>query len=367
MIDRSLRDGLTRREWLWYGVTGLLFVILLYFADLGEFLVSLRDADLSLFLVALGVGFSSLLVWAWVWHRFFDKLGIPATVSQTIRMFLTGHFLNSITPLGQFGGEPIMAYIISESTGTDYERALTSVVSSDIINAAPFFTFTLGGILYLSVITTLSEFLFRIGVIAAVILTVGGIGAYLLWSDTKTLGGTVIGVVDWIERRIGRGERLFESIRESILEVETIFHEAGNDRIFLLETVLISHLAIVAQIISLYFVFLSMGIEPRFVPIYFIVTLSTIATLSPTPGGSGTYEAAFSGLMTIFYSVRLATALTAAVLFRLTTYWPGLVVGYIAMLTLNSAETDETVDEDGENIESDDHTLHDNETTANRE
>jgi uncharacterized protein (TIRG00374 family) len=330
-------------------VTGLLFVILLYFADLREFLVSIRDADLSLFLIALGVGFSSLLVWAWVWHRFFDKLGIPSTVSQTIRMFLTGHFLNSITPLGQFGGEPIMAYIISESTGTDYERALTSVVSSDIINAAPFFTFSLGGILYLSVVTTLSEFLFRVGVIAAVILTVGGIGAYLLWSDKRTLGGSVIGVVDWIERRIepriGRGEAVFESIRESILEVETIFHEAGNDRVFLVETVLISHLAIVAQIISLYFVFLSMGIEPRFVPIYFIVTLSTIATLSPTPGGSGTYEAAFSGLMTIFYSVRLATALTAAVLFRLTTYWPGLVVGYLAMLTLNSA------DEDNENTD----------------
>jgi len=191
-------------------------------------------------------------------------------------------------------------------------------------------------------------------VIAAIILTLGGIGAYLLWSDTRTFGSTVIGLVDWIERRIehriGRGEALFESIRESILKVENIFQEAGNDRTFLLETVSISHLAIVAQIGSLYFVFLSMGIEPRFVPIYFIVTLSTIATLSPTPGGSGTYEAAFSFLMTIFYSVELATALTAAVLFRLTTYWPGIVVGYIAMLTLNSS------DEDAETVEIEDET-----------
>lgn len=325
---------MTRREWLWYGVTGLLFVILLYFADLGEFLVSLRDADLSLFLVALGVGFSSLLVWAWVWHRFFDKLGIPATVSQTIRMFLTGHFLNSITPLGQFGGEPIMAYIISETTDSAYERSLTAVVSSDIINAAPFFTFTLGGILYLAVFGTLAGFLVDVGIVATAILTAGGLLAYLLWSDNSTLTGSVHSLLDGIEARLGRFEGVFDSLKDSVERIEESFQAAGADRRFLVETAAVSHLAIVAQIASLYFVFLSMGIEPRFVPIYFMVTLSTVATLSPTPGGSGTYEAAFSGLMTFFYSVDLATALSAAVLFRLTTYWPGIVVGYLSMLTL---------------------------------
>ena len=39
--------------------------------------------------------------------------------------------------------------------------------------------------------------------------------------------------------------------------------------------------------------------------------------------------------MTLFYSVDLATALTAAVLFRLTTYWPGLLVGFLTLVTLD--------------------------------
>jgi uncharacterized protein (TIRG00374 family) len=85
---------------------------------------------------------------------------------------------------------------------------------------------------------------------------------------------------------------------------------------------------------SLRFVLLSLGIRPDFTPIYFTVTLSSLASFSPTPGGSGTFEAAFSGLMVFFFEVNIATAVTAAVLFRLTTYWPGLVIGYISLVGL---------------------------------
>jgi len=103
------RQDWTWQELGWYAVTLLLFAGLLYFADTREFLRALGRVDRSLFVVAIAVGLSSLFVWAWVWHRFFGQLGITATASQTVRLFFSGHFLNSITPLGQFGGEPVMA------------------------------------------------------------------------------------------------------------------------------------------------------------------------------------------------------------------------------------------------------------------
>jgi hypothetical protein len=337
-MNRSLRDGVSKRGLIWYGVTGLLFAGLLYFADVDQFLTALGQVDVPLFSIAVGVGFTSLLVWAWVWYRFFGQLEIESSVSQTVRMFLTGHFLNSITPLGQFGGEPIMAYIISDTTGSDYENSLACVVSSDIVNALPFFTFPIGGILYLSVVGTVQGFLVEVGLVAVSILTVGSVLAYFLWSDTGRLGDFLITVLDLLEDRIGRAGDVFESLRGSVDKTVTSFEKAGSDPRFLLETATISHLAILAQIVSLYFVFLAMEIDPRVVPLYFIVTLSTIATLSPTPGGSGTYEAAFSALMTVFYSVDFATALSAAVLFRLTTYWPGILVGFVSFLTLDSQD-----------------------------
>jgi uncharacterized protein (TIRG00374 family) len=333
-----------RKELVWFGVTGVLFALLLYFADLQKFVTSFRQADPTWFAAAFVVGFSSLLVWAWVWHRFFGELGIVSSPSRTVRMFLTGHFLNSITPLGQFGGEPIMAYIVSDTTGTDYERALAGVVSADILNAAPFFTFTLGGVLYLAIFESLNGIVLQVGVISIVLLVVGLVLAYLLWSDDSTLGEAITGVLAAIERRAGRAEGIVRGLKESVDNVEEAFQEAGNDPAFLLKTTAISHLAILAQIVSLYFVFLSIGVTPEFVPIYFIVNLSVIATLSPTPGGAGTYEAAFAGLVTVFFSVDFATALTAAVLFRLTTYWPGLLVGYPSLLTLNRSGTAESVE-----------------------
>lgn len=323
-----------RTEWLWFGVTGVLFLLLLYFADVGLFLDSLRRTDLPVFAVALAIGFSSLLVWAWVWHRFFGQMTISSTRSRTVRMFLTGHFLNSITPLGQFGGEPIMAYIVADNTGTDYERALACVVSADIVNAVPFFTFTLGGLVYLSVVGSLNSLLIDIGAVSVLVLVVGAVVAYLLWSENSTLGEAVTGFLRGLETRFTWGESVFRSLRDRVTTIEEAFQEAGNDPVFLLKTAAISHLAILAQVVSLYFVFLAIDIDPGFVPLYFIVNLSVLATISPTPGGSGTYEAAFSALVTFFLSVNLATALTAAVLFRLTTYWPGIVVGYPSLLTL---------------------------------
>jgi uncharacterized protein (TIRG00374 family) len=337
MPEETLRESLLDigwRGWVWFGVSAALLAALLYLADVGEFVASLRRADLSVFVVALCFGLSSLLVWAWVWHRFFETVGIEATASETVRMFLTGNFLNSVTPLGQFGGEPIMAYIVSETTETEYEKTLACVVSADILNATPFFTFTLGGILYLGVFGTVSGPLVDIAALAILLLLLLSAVAYLLWSDDEALGEGLVRLVDALESRVGRAESVFESVRESVEGVETAFQEAGSDRRFLLTTAAISHLAILAQIVSLYFVFRSLGLPTEFVPIYLIVNLSVIATLSPTPGGAGTYEAAFTGLTTLFFSVDLATAVTAAVLFRLTTYWPGIPIGAVALLTL---------------------------------
>jgi len=329
------RSDWSWQELGWYAVTLLLFAGLLYVADTDTFLGALGRVNGSTFGVAVAVGLSSLFVWAWVWHRFFGQLGITATASKTVRLFFSGHFLNSITPLGQFGGEPVMAYIIADTTDTEYEGALAAVVSSDMVNAVPFFTFTIGGVAYLSLFGSLHGFLFDVGWVALLILLIGGGLAYLLWSPDGTLGRAVLGLLSAIERRVSWGETVLHSLQDGVRRTEALFERAGRDSSFLLTTILGSHLAIVAQIVSLYIVFLAMGLDPTFVPLYFIVNLSTIATLSPTPGGSGTYEAAFSWLMTLFYSVDLATALTAAVLFRLTTYWPGLVVGFLTLLTLD--------------------------------
>lgn len=319
---------------LWFSVALGLLGFLIYIADIDQFIEAISQADPGFFAVAFIFGMSTLFFWSWVWYRFFGKMDIDAGIYETVKMFLAGHFLNAITPLGQFGGEPFLAYIISSNTDTDYETALTSVVSSDMINYTPFFTFISGGIIYLALFRSVEGFLLEIAYMTIVLAIVAGTGAYLLWYDSNRIESGILKILNFIGSRIEHGDRFIESAKESLRKMKRSFKIAGSDPKFLLKTSLISHLAIVGQILSLYFILLSLGFDPDFTPIYFVVALSGIATFSPTPGGSGTFEAAFSGLMMLFFQINLATALTSAILFRLTTYWPGMGIGYLALLNL---------------------------------
>ena len=328
---------LKTNKYLWFSISLILLIILVYMADLGQFIEAVREADPGFFLLAFIAGMSTLLFWSWVWHRFFAKIGIESGIYGTVKMFLAGHFLNGITPLGQFGGEPFLAYIISSNTDTEYETALTSVVSSDMVNYTPFFTFISGGLIYMALFSSVEGFLLQVAYMTIVLAAVAGLSAYILWFDNEKIEGGILKLLNYLETRFDRGESVIDSIKESLKKMKVSFREVGSDPRFLLETAFISHLAMAGQILSLYFILLSLGFNPDFTPVYFVVALSGIATFSPTPGGSGTFEAAFSGLMMVFFSMDLATALTSAILFRLTTYWPGMAVGYIMLLSLRKA------------------------------
>ena len=130
-------------------------------------------------------------------------------------------------------------------------------------------------------------------------------------------------------------------MKEKITAVKEAFLEAGKNPRLLLEATVITHLTFITQIASLYVILLSLGLEPLIPAIYFTVMLAGVATFSPTPGGSGTFEAAFAGILMLFYPVNLATALTAAILFRLMTYWPALLIGYLAFVKLSTPDRKE--------------------------
>ncbi|MFB6190551.1 MAG: lysylphosphatidylglycerol synthase domain-containing protein [Candidatus Nanohaloarchaea archaeon] len=82
---------------------------------------------------------------------------------------------------------------------------------------------------------------------------------------------------------------------------------------------------------------LSMGVSSDFTPLYFVLVLSSFGNFSPTPGGSGTFEALMAAVLTFFLPhITFATALAVAIIFRLTTYWPGLAIGYLALNSLGN-------------------------------
>jgi uncharacterized protein (TIRG00374 family) len=334
---------LKESKWLWYGITTLIFAGLIYFADLSKFLDALTSAKPIHFTIALIAGLSFFITNAIVWHSFLHKGGTPVSFWKSLKLFMAGNFMNSVTPLGNLGGEPFMAYVISQNTKANYQEAISSIVSADLVNTLPFITYSAAGILYFLLFGEPTNLIIRAGAFTVVLIVVGAIIAYLLWFEEEYLEKLLLRILDWIEINIG-GEKYVESAKERLKETIEMFHKFGEDPKHLFKASLIGHVSVITQIICLYFVLLSLNIDPLLAPITLTVILSGLATFTPTPGGSGTFEAAFAGLIVFLMPVEFGTALAATVLFRLTTYWPGIPLGYIALLSLGQEVDREEVD-----------------------
>lgn len=328
-------------DWKRAGLFALSTAIILgmiYFADFQEFISTVQDADKIILASAIFVGLLNLPIWANSWYKLINRVGGNISFFKALRMFTAGNFLNSVTPLGQFGGEPLMAYVIKKNTDLEYEEGLSAVVSADIINAIPIFTFILGGSAYLLFFNSLNSVLLEMSYIALVIMVLGGSIAYLLWFRSGFIESKIIFIVRLLSRPFGEESSLVEKIEEKIEGMQETFKTVGEEPKELLKISIVAHLFFVCQVISLYLVMLSVGVDTDLTPLYFVLPTAALANFSPTPGGSGTYELILAGVLTAFIGVPKETAVTIAILYRFTTFWPSIGLGYISLLSLSDID-----------------------------
>lgn len=314
---------------LWFALSTAIILAIVYFADIGRVLRSLGEANFSILMPTFVVGLSIFAVRAFTWHSFFKTIGSDASYFQTFQLFMAGNFLNSVTPLGQFGGEPFMAYIVSSNTDSNYEKAFSTVFSADVVNAIPPFTFIIGGSIYLIFLGTLNELIVQVLYIALLTTFLGGIVVYILWFEAGLIEGAIVRFFRGISGLLGRGESIVNEIERRLNRMEENFRRIGENPRHLLKTAVIAHIAFVLELVTIFLILFSLGHHVNFTPLYFVMPLASLAAFSPTPGGSGTYEAAMAGLLTLFLEIGFPTAVVAAVLFRVTTYWQGLLTGYV--------------------------------------
>jgi uncharacterized protein (TIRG00374 family) len=323
-------------KYFWFLISTAILGGLIYLTDVSKFIESIRTAKLQYLIPAFFFGVAVFPFWSYVWYRVFHKSGIEMPYRKAIRIFMAGNFMNSITPLGQAGGEPIMAYLVEQNSDASYEKALSSIFSADVMNAAPPITFILGGTLYLVLFGSLNEAIVQAVYMTILVTVLGAAVVYLLWFKSGTIEGAVFGLIKKISDKIERGKQLVDSLEEKLEKIEKSFKAIGDDPSYLLKTALVSHIGWLMQVFNFVLIMNALGYSPNFTPVYFVVVLAGLANFSPTPGGSGTYEAAMAGLVTIFFpGISFATGLTIGILFRVSTYWPGIVLGYLALNSLN--------------------------------
>lgn len=323
-----------KNKYLWFLVSTVIIASIIYFADFSKFLEALQTADLVLLAPAFLFGMAVFPVWSYVWYEVFTTCGIHTNYYRALKIFMAGFFMNSITPLGQFGGEPIMAYIVKDEEGVKYEKAISSVFSADVVNAIPVLTFGLGGAAFALLFRSINEVVVQGLYIALIVIVIGGPLMYFLWFESEKLKLFLDRLIDKLESWRMSPERA-ESLKTNIDETLETFRVVGESPVELFKVGAVAHLGFLLQVFCFFFIMWSLGHQPDLTPIYFVIALGGLANFSPTPGGSGTFEAATAGLVTVFFPVSFTVGVTAAILYRLTTYWPGLVIGYFTLNSLN--------------------------------
>jgi uncharacterized protein (TIRG00374 family) len=320
---------------LWFSVSTVILFLLVYFADYREIISVLRNASPFFVILSVFSGLFTLLMWGLVWHRFFDILDIPVNLKKSIRLLLAGLFLNAMTPLGKFGGEPFVAHLIGRRTDSNYQQALSSLSSADLSNAIPFATFGIASIGYLAIFSTLEGLLADLAIIMVSLAVSAVIIIYLLWfNGARRLVG-VLNRIYVLEIDYGRWQPYIDSGKERGREILDRLEEVREQPRQVIIALCISHLAVMGHIGATYFGLMAVGASPELHTVFLIVSLSSIFTFSPTPGSAGTIEAGLVILLLAFYPISIATATSVAIIYRVATYLPGVIFGYMSFVSLN--------------------------------
>jgi uncharacterized protein (TIRG00374 family) len=259
---------------------------------------------------------------------------VHVTFLDSLKFFMAGHFLNSIFPMGQFGGEPFMAYVISDNTEASYGKSFSAVFSSDLVNTVPGMVFMAVGAILMFQTGGVTDNLVGLVTKLIIVMFLGAIIGYYIWFKPSKVRKLTLYLIRAITGFLGRGKVIEEKIGEGMRNAEESLSRVGKDPRALFKILAIAHLGFILQLFCLAFILSSLGVEYTLIPLFFVINLAAFSNFSPTPGGAGTYEAALAGLLTAFLGVDLACATAAGVLFRATTYWPGLLIGYVSLNSL---------------------------------
>ena len=289
------------------------FTGLAVFTDPGEIINAVEQADIYLLLLALVAANLPLLIFAFTWQKMFHAVGIDLSYVRSLQILLSNTFVNNITPFGNIGGEAAATYFITKFSDHSAGKVFSAIFASSLINFSPLLTLLVLGMIS-SLYLELFSLLLAASVLAAALL-------YFLKSSELSKNPKIVDLMP--EKFKG----FFSDFRES-------FGLLSESRSRLLMLLGLSHVAGLLDLLAVVLVGAAYGVN-LFSPLILVaVPLGRLSNYFPTPGGTGSYELAFTGLLVFFFGIAPATAVSIAVTYRVLTYYTGILTGYISIVSL---------------------------------
>jgi uncharacterized protein (TIRG00374 family) len=311
-------------------IAAILLYLLGVVAGWSEIIATLRGARLRWLALACLSTVLGLVAWGKAWHVVLAVIGIEVPFRRLVVTYFAATFANYVTPFGQAGGEPFIAYVLSQDTGASYEDSLASVVTADLLNLLPFFNFAAVGLAVLvlraQLPDTVRPLAFGLTALAVAIPAV----AYVGWNYRDAVEAGVLRLLGPVASRT---ERLsIEGVRNRIERFYGSLEVLAAEPRELLYGLVFSYVGWVLFALPLYFAALTIGREIDPFLVLFIVPASTIAGVLPTPGGTGGVEAVLVLLLGPLVGLAPPAAAAMALVYRVASYWFAIVVGGLGSL-----------------------------------
>jgi uncharacterized protein (TIRG00374 family) len=282
--------------------------ILVYFAGPQRIYATVLKADYKLLILAALVANLPLIIYGLVWKKVLSFIEVDLDLKTNYQVLLSNTFVNNLTPFGNIGGEVAATYYLSKLTDKSTGEIFSAVFLASLINFTPIISISLIGLLFLGY--------WEVSLITTFFVLVA-----LIYMENIIAKLPYFGLNSKIEKFISD----FKSSK-------SLF--AGKKKV-LVSLLAVTHFSIVFNILSVLLLVQAYGSEILLFDLMIILPLARAANYAPTPGGSGSYEVALTGLLVILGGIGFSTAVSVALAYRIVTYYLGLLFGYIAFTSLH--------------------------------
>lgn len=280
------------------------------------------------------VGAVSIVFWGSGLHFVLIRFGIAKRLSTSVLLFSAAGFLNSVTPFGQAGGDPLSAVLLKRSLGTDFETGLAAIGSVNALNRVGSLVLGVIGVGYLGTQVTFGATL-RTAVVTIVIAALAVLGGGLaLWHYRDTCIRWSASGLAWLSRPLDRLPGITPPSRDSLLERGHRFTaalewlaDAPKTLVLVLSLGLAGHFAVAA---TLWVALAALGAKPPIAIVLLIIPVAKVSGAAPTPGGFGSAEVVLTALLVATLEVEPAVAGAAALLYRASAFWLPSMAGVLA-------------------------------------
>jgi hypothetical protein len=314
------------------GLVAALIVLYLFGTVIGwgEITAALGRANLWWVAPACLSSLVCLTIWTKSWDVILDVLGVDIPFRSLLPTHFAATFADYVTPFGKAGGGPFIAYVLSTDDRASYQESLAGVVTADLLNLLPFFTFAGVGFVALaltgSVPARADVLVFGLATLAFVLPVL----VYLSWRKEAAVERLVVRLISPVAARTDRVS--VDSVRDRVADFYHRLDVIAEHPHTLGYTLVFAYTGWLFFAAPLYFAGRALAVSLDPLLVLFIVPASTLAGVTPTPGGLGGIEAAVVALLVALTPTSPSTAAAVALLYRVASYWFVVLVAGLAAL-----------------------------------